>query len=595
MEPGGNAVTIFEPPLRKPKFSYLWPLLAALPMSLPVFASDFEFVVIGDTRPTFESESFRPFERLIAKINTLKPALVVNLGDLIYGYGPTSKGKQWDKYESVVKGFQVPYYQLPGNHDTHSREARRTYGGRFGKFYQSFDYLDCHFVLLDNTEEQHWGYVGPAQLAWLKEDLKNSRAKSVFVFLHFPVWELDRITPAYYEFWSETLHPLFKQSQVRAVFGGHYHTYGPTREFDGIRYFITGGGGAELRPDYKKSGGDHHFMKIKVTGETFQASVFTESGEMTDAEADVMGGLQFAARNVSRIGVKRNPKDLRAGTAFSVSVQNPYLEAMNGEATWLMDLSAFSVEPQSVPLQILSGSQRQYSFTLTALQDVVALQSLPRLEFNIVSGGVRRKFHRELRFLQEAKASYRPTPPLLDGHLEDWTDVATVKLEEDAINAAEFSTCHDSQDLYLALTIPKFDVEEAKEFGFVDEVQIGISHKLNDTDFGGDFLRLGFNSDTAGARNRTPGSKLESSIPGVRSVCRATDKMTYEMAIPLRLLHTSKPGLRKDLVFDLSFPPPELKRESVNPEQNSLSYRIRYGSDSLIPIYYVELTIEPKR
>ena len=30
-------------------------------------AADFQFVVIGDTRPRFESESFRPFEGLIAK------------------------------------------------------------------------------------------------------------------------------------------------------------------------------------------------------------------------------------------------------------------------------------------------------------------------------------------------------------------------------------------------------------------------------------------------------------------------------------------------------------------------------------------------
>src|SRR5512137_1514468 len=123
-------------------------LVVMASINLP--AGDFQFVVIGDTRPRFESESFRPFEGLITRINSLKPALVVNLGDLIYGYGPLSKGHQWDKYEVVIKTIQVPYHQLPGNHDTHSAEARRVYGRRFGKFYQSFDHGDCHFVLLDN-------------------------------------------------------------------------------------------------------------------------------------------------------------------------------------------------------------------------------------------------------------------------------------------------------------------------------------------------------------------------------------------------------------------------------------------------------------
>src|SRR5579859_2464918 len=128
-------------------------MLATL-ASASVPAADFEFVVVGDTRPRFESESFRPFESLITKINAAKPALVVNLGDLIYGYGLASKERQWDKYQSAVREIQAPYYQVPGNHDTHSKESRRIYEQRFGSGYRSFDYGDCHFVLLDNTEEQ---------------------------------------------------------------------------------------------------------------------------------------------------------------------------------------------------------------------------------------------------------------------------------------------------------------------------------------------------------------------------------------------------------------------------------------------------------
>ena len=404
-------------------------MLVAL-ASAAVSAADFQFVVIGDTRPRFESESFRPFEGLIAKINSLKPALVVNLGDLIYGYGLASKEKQWDKYEAVIKAVQVPYYQLPGNHDTHSKDARRIYGRRFGKFYQSFDYGDCHFVLLDNTEDERWGYIGPAQLEWLKTDLKKTQARAVFVFLHFPVWEPERITPAYYEFWAQTLHPLFRESRVQAVFGGHYHTYGPTREFDGIRYFITGGGGAELRPEYKKSGGDYHFMKIKVSGDTFDVRVITERGELTDPEADVMGGLQFAARNVSRIGIKRDAQDLRAGVTFGVSVANPYPNVLSGQATWLLDASAFSVQPQSVSLQVPAGATRQYSFTLKALRDTTTLQSLPQLEFNVASGGKKHRFHREVRFLQELSTPYRATAPVLDGKLGDWGQVPATQARE---------------------------------------------------------------------------------------------------------------------------------------------------------------------
>ena len=583
-------------PLRKARVAAL---MVVLLLAVPAWASDFEFAVIGDTRPRFESESLQPFENLIAKINGLKPALLVNLGDLIYGYGTTGKEKQWDKYQAVIKAIQVPYHQLPGNHDTHSKEARKIYGQRFGKFYQSFDYGDCHFVLLDNTEQERWGYLGPAQLAWLRNDLKETKARSVFVFFHFPVWEPERVTPEFYDFWAKTLHPLFKESRVRAVFAGHYHAYGPTREFDGIRYFITGGGGAELKPEYEKSGGECHFMKVHVSGDTFDVRVVTEHQEMTDTEADVMGGLQFASRNVSRIGIERDVQDLKAKIPFTVSLNNPYPRALTGQAEWVLDPSAFSVQPQRVGIDVPAEGTAQYRFTLKALQDTVALQSFPQLEFNVVSGQTRHRFHREIRLVQQLSTPYSETAPALDGLLTDWEGNPALKLGEGSPLAAEPRSRYDAQNLYLALTVPKFDAEEAKELGFSDEVQIGLARRLNDTDFGGDLLRLGLNSDSREARDRTPGPGTGSVIAGATSVCRTEGPLTsYEMAIPLRLLKNLRAGADGRLVLDLSFPMPESGSEaggSANPGVNTLSFRIRYGSDSLSPVYFVGLNFERRR
>ncbi len=574
-------------------------LLVVTLMSAPARAGDFEFAVIGDTRPRFESESFRPFESLITKINELEPALVINLGDLIYGYGTTSKEKQWDKYQAVIQAIQVPCHQLPGNHDTHSKEARKIYGERFGKFYQSFDYGECHFVLLDNTEQERWGYLGPAQLAWLRNDLKTNCAPSVFVFLHFPVWDPERVTPEYYEFWANTLHPLFRESRVRAVFAGHYHAYGPTREFDGIRYFITGGGGAELRPEYKKSGGEYHFMMVHVTGDKFDVRVVTGHGELTDPEADVMGGLQFADRNVSRIGIPRAARELTTGVPLTVSVDNPYPEALTGQAEWVVDASAFSVRPQRVLLQIPAGKTGQYHFKLKALQDTVALQSLPRLEFNVASGGTRHQFRREVRFLQELNTPWREAAPVLDGRLADWSGVPALKLDEGPAPGAELRSGYDAQNLYLALTVPAFETAEAKELGFSDEVQIGMARRLSDTDFGSDRLRLGFNSGTPEAVDRTPGPKTGAVLRGAKSVCRTDGhQTTYEMAIPLRLLKNLKAGAGSRLMLDLSFPVPDDgvgAKEPTDPGVNTLSYRIRYGSDSLVPVHFVELNLKRQR
>ena len=572
--------------------------LAALAAG-PVQAADFEFVVIGDTRPRFESQDFRLFEGLIGKINALKPARVINLGDLIYGYGPPSKEKQWDKYQQVIRAIEPPYYQVPGNHDTHSKEARRIYGRRFGSFYQSFDYQDWHFVLLDNTEHQRWGYLGPAQLAWLKADLQATRARGVFVFLHFPVWEPERITPEYYAFWEQTLHPLFRNSRVRAVFAGHYHAYGPTREFDGIRYFITGGGGAELRPEYKKSGGEHHFLRVKVSGDSFDTRVVTERGELTDPEADVMGGLLFASRNVSRIGIKRGARDLKEGVSFAVSVHNPYPAALSGKAEWALDASAFSVEPKSVSLQIPPGGSQQQNFALRALKDTATLPSLPRLEFNVAAGGHRHRFHREVRLLEEIRTPYRRAVPVLDGQLADWEGIPLVKLGSDPKLAAEIRTCYDATTLYLAVTVPAVMGAEEEELGFKDDLQIGMAHRLSNADFGTDFLRLGFSSTKPEVWNRTARRKKEGLVAGVKYVCRAQGGRTsYEIAVPLRLVKGVKAGVEGRLILDLSFPVPDGGAdvpEPPDPTANTFAYRVRYGNDSLIPVHYVELTLGRKQ
>jgi hypothetical protein len=555
--------------------------------------NEFQFVVIGDTRPTFESDNFRNFEELAGKINVLQPAFVVNLGDLIYGYAPRSKEKQWDKYQEVVREIAEPYYQLPGNHDTHSKEARRIYVRRFGKCYQSFDYGGCHFVLLDNTKAERWGYLGPEQLAWLKKDLKTNRSGPAFVFMHFPVWEPERVKNEYYEFWTQTLHPLFKQARVRAVFAGHYHSYGPSREFDGIRYFITGGGGAELIPDYRKSGGEHHFVKVKVFGEDFDIRVVTERGELTDAAADVMGGLQLADKHSSRIGIDAGALELRNGLKFQVSINNPYSEPLTGRAEWVFDEAAFSVEPRSITLTLSAGENQQRAFVLKPLKRSAELVSLPRLEFQVVSGGRRHQFHRDVLCVRKLGAPSLRSAPVIDGQLEDWQGIPKLRLGERQGAVAEIQAAHNGTNIYLAVKVPSEERDEADESAFPDGLQIGLARRLSATDFGSDFLRLGLSAEHDDARNRIPGNKKDGAVPGIRAAHSNDEGETvYELAIPLRLLKPGRPGREGGLILNLSFPVVEGEASGVEvlePAANTFDYQVRYGSGELVPVYFLEV------
>ena len=326
----------------------------------------------------------------------------------IYGYRFINKETQWDKYQKTIRAFAAPYHQLPGNHDIFSRKARRIYEEHFGPLYYSFDHGGFHFVLLNNCDGGRWGFLGADQLAWLKADLRASAPHPVFVFLHFPslgagageagILSVLAADPA-------SAVPRFART---AVFGGHYHSYGPTREFDGIRYFITGGGGAELRPDYRKAGGQHHFMEVLAQGSRLEVRVVTEKEELADAEADVMGGFEFADKHSSRIGLDRGVADLKAGVKGSLFLQNPYAQALRGKAEWVLDPSAFAAEPGKLAVSLPPRGSTNLPFTLKVLTDRVPLSSLPWLEFDLAAGAQRHRFHRAIVFLNRLATPYRP-------------------------------------------------------------------------------------------------------------------------------------------------------------------------------------------
>jgi len=270
-----------------------------------------------------------------------------------------------------------------------------------------------------------------------------------------------------------------------------------------------------------------------------------------------------------------------------------------GQASWVLDASAFSVEPKGVSLQIPPGGSQQHSFTLKALQDAATLPSLPRLEFNVAAGGHHHRFHREVRLIEEIRTPYRRPAPVLDGLLADWEGIPSVKLGQDPKLAAEIRTCYDRTTLYLAVTVPAVTAVEEEELGFKDDLQNGIAHRLSNADFGPDFLRLGFSGTTQEVWNRTAGRKKEGLVAGVKYVCRAQGGQTsYEIAVPLRLVKGVRTGVEGRLILDLSFPVPDSgvdSLEPLDPAANTFAYRVRYGSDSLIPVHFVELTLERKK
>ena len=240
------------------------------PGDRPQAKAPFTFVVIGDTRPGRPIKPGDPasvsadYLRNIKFINKLEPSFVVNLGDMIRGYNshnvPLLK-RQWHEFDKSVARLDCPLYMVMGNHDAWNPQAFKLYEKRYGTPYYSFAYKGARFFVLSSEVPGERNRITGKQLEWLKIQLEKYRgATHKFIFLHKPLWLKYR--PYYSSEWGKNIQPLLREYRVDAVFAGHEHFYEPFK-IDGIPYFISGGGGAEL-DKWPKVGAFFHFLKVSV-------------------------------------------------------------------------------------------------------------------------------------------------------------------------------------------------------------------------------------------------------------------------------------------------------------------------------------------
>jgi hypothetical protein len=274
-----------------------------------------------------------------AQMAKVKPSFVFLLGDNIYDRGSRASIKQRfdDPYRELL-GAGAQFHATLGNHDVLWCEARQfdplpADGGAYARLalpcdvqYQlshpGFGYVGGRryysvvsdsspqplievFVLDSNTlqtsqSKLHGLRQDRAQLEWLEKSLAASRARWKVVTLHHPPH--SPTTPLKY-FWivplgggrtrefrlELQLAPILRAGGVDAVFTGHNHFYARMVPQNGIRYFVSGGGGRkvygfEAKPDYVAAGGGFfHFVYVRVTEGAFEWYTIDDKGVSRDA------------------------------------------------------------------------------------------------------------------------------------------------------------------------------------------------------------------------------------------------------------------------------------------------------------------------
>lgn len=177
----------------------------------------FTFIHFSDIHIQPEQGGKEGFLAAIAKMNSLKPDFVMSGGDLVMDSldaDETRATQLYDLYLDCAKKFEVPLYNVMGNHEVfginvpdkvsinHPLWGKEMFKKRIGNgtTWNSFDHKGVHFVLLDSIGivknpdkpgHHYIGQIGEEQLAWLKEDLaKIDPATPVIAASHIPIFTL---------------------------------------------------------------------------------------------------------------------------------------------------------------------------------------------------------------------------------------------------------------------------------------------------------------------------------------------------------------------------------------------------------------------
>jgi 3',5'-cyclic AMP phosphodiesterase CpdA len=159
---------------------------------------EFYFVQLSDTHWGFNGPKVNPdaantLKKAVAAVNALEqaPDFVVFTGDLTHTTDDAklrrARMAEFRDIVSVLKIKEVRF--MAGEHDA-ALDRGEAYQEFFGKLNYTFDHKGVHFIVLDNVSDPG-ASLGEAQLAWLKQDLKQMRQDAPIVVLtHRPLFDL---------------------------------------------------------------------------------------------------------------------------------------------------------------------------------------------------------------------------------------------------------------------------------------------------------------------------------------------------------------------------------------------------------------------
>lgn len=214
----------------------------------------FKFLLVADSHSDNNN-----LQKAISQAKTKYPDLVfvIGLGD----YTEVGTVDEMQKAKTEFDLANLRYFLIPGDHDLwDSRDKNQppltNFRQIFGPTYQSFEFNNFKFILLDNSDN----YLGmdEAQLKWFKGELEKSKGeqvKAIFVFVHEPLFHpssdhiMGRVEKELKNQARSLIFTLSEARLVKKVFAGDTHYFSQYNEPETNLSMVTiGAVGVERNP-----------------------------------------------------------------------------------------------------------------------------------------------------------------------------------------------------------------------------------------------------------------------------------------------------------------------------------------------------------
>lgn len=341
----------------------------AIPVTNKRLNSDtttFRFAIVSDRTGGMRAGVFK---EAIQKLEIMQPEFVLSVGDLIDGYTEDSDvwNDQWDEFDAIVNYLSMPFYYVPGNHDTSNELLTHVWHERHGRDYYHFLYKKVLFIAL-NTDEIEGGGISVDQSNYINTILsQNTDVDWTLIFMHRPLWSYE--DKQGYEAIEKSLN-----SRSYTLFSGHHHNY-RYKVHNGMEHYTlatTGGGSWMRNPQIGEL--DHiTWVTMKPTGPTvahIDINGIYDKTLVPDKDYEDINAL----RQGSWLNIK--PKILSSSKiselTFTLSLDNPTNRTLkiNGN---LNQLAGFKASKSALNESISVGEAKTVDITYTPLTAMVDL------------------------------------------------------------------------------------------------------------------------------------------------------------------------------------------------------------------------------